>query len=581
MKKYKLKVTIFVCLSLLVGFIYIYPDVLFISKLKNEFKGIAFTATADELGYLSRINAVYKNNLTCRGVDIYEHRNDPWIQPFLGELIEGFLGRSLKINIIWLDILMSFFLPIALFWLIVALIMKLTDSSIPALLGSASILFGYSVFTNNLGILKEILISRTYSQPLWFLRPISPQLNHVFFILSLLMIYMSIATKKMLPILVSAVLVGSLFYMHPHYWTFIYAGLAVLTFFSVLTKNRDNVKIVSLLIIIASLISIPFWIHTYNLHLNRNFPNTLAFAGLIHTHQPILPVFHIVLSLSIITVLWLQNYPNLLFISSFLMGGILCLNQQIITGLTVVPGHWQGYTNKTFVMLALAVGLFRVVSSIKKKRVFLYLLLNKVSITVCILLFFSILAITQQKNYYKTHEAAAKSNQAIAGVYRWINHNVDDTDVILTHPHNFLLNRSPIVTEVLVYTKCYTYLPSGCSSFASSQENEERTLYAFKFYNYSWSELESYLNYANGAFFFGISVLPEFGGKGVSGEEISRIKDKYISLNRINAVVLLKKYKIDYVIIDNKDLPHYAEWLSKNELKNEYTDNNFCILRVL
>lgn len=572
---------IIIFISLLIGLIYIYPDLCFVYELKNEFKGIALTATHDELGYLACIKAVYKGNLTCSGIDIYEHRNALWTQPFFSELIEGSIGKLLRIDVIRLDILMSFFLPVILFWLIFILLLSLSDSKAYSLLGATFILLGYSVFTGTpVAILKEIFVTHRFSEPLWFLRPISPQFNHIVFILTLIMIYSGIMQKKRLGVLLSVFLVGALFYVHPHYWTYIYVGLFLLLLSSFSIKDKNTLKSTSLIIILSFLISIPYWIHAYQIKLNLNYLDALTFAGLVYTHKPILPVLHIVLSIGIIAILWLLRDVNIAFFASFLIGGLLCLNQQVVTGVTLVPGHWQGYTNKTFLIIALVYVLFRIITRLKKGDAIRFFKLFKVSLFLGILFLYAI-GFRQQDNYYRANKANMRERQAIAGVYNWLNRNTKNTDVVLTDPYNYLLGKSPYNLEVLTYTDCYTYLPIMYTSLLSKEEYEDRILTALRFFNYPLETVNFYLTHVNGGYFFGLRAHPDYGNNLIPASEIKRIIDRYVSLYNLDMIQAIKKYKVDYAIVENKYSPQYDLLIKKNKLIPVYKDKNFSILKII
>ncbi|MFA5089621.1 MAG: hypothetical protein WC510_01150 [Candidatus Omnitrophota bacterium] len=575
------KIIIVILISLSIGLIYIYPDLRFILELKNEFKGITLTATHDELGYLARIKAVYKGNPACRGIDLYEHRDALWTQPFLCELVEGSIGRLLKINVSRLDIIMSFFLPVILFWLIFILLMKLSDSKICSFLGAGSIVLGYSVFTAMpVVILKDILVTHNFSEPLWFLRPISPQFNHVVFILALVMIYSAVTHKKKKAIFFSAFFTGALFYIHHHYWTYIYAGLFILSLFFFVTGSKGSLKTVLLIIAWSLFLSLPFWLHAYKIRLSPNYLDALNFAGLINTHQPILPVFHLALSAGIIITLWFLKDANIIFITAFLAGGILCLNQQIVTGITMIPGHWQGYTNKTFLIIALAYVLFRIITRSINSDNRYSLRLFYTSLASIIVIFFYSLGFIQQNNYYYANKEKMRQRQAISGAYGWINRNAKNTDVVLTDPYNYLLGKSPFNFEVLTYTNCYTYLPMIYSSLLSKDEFEYRILAALRFFNYPKAGLDSYLSRANGTYLLGLQVLPDYGNNPISLTEVERIKTRYTSLLNLDAFTALKKYKVDYVVVENKSLPGYGMFFKTNKLTLVYRDDEFSILKI-
>ena len=102
------KILIFLLLSLLIGAVYIYPDIRFMAELNNDFKGITLTGTADETFYLARLKGIYKGDYKLANVGNYEHRNDIWFIPPYFEFILGSMGKALNISVPYLDIIFSF-----------------------------------------------------------------------------------------------------------------------------------------------------------------------------------------------------------------------------------------------------------------------------------------------------------------------------------------------------------------------------------------------------------------------------------------------------------------------------------------
>lgn len=88
-----------ILLSLIIGTIFIYPDLRFIKELGPDFKGITLTDSMDEVFYLARLNGVYKGDYRLANVGIYEHQNVPWtIPPFL-EVIIAKIGKMIGLSV--------------------------------------------------------------------------------------------------------------------------------------------------------------------------------------------------------------------------------------------------------------------------------------------------------------------------------------------------------------------------------------------------------------------------------------------------------------------------------------------------
>jgi len=141
----KKKIWLFVLLSILIGGIYIYPDIRFILEEGKNFKGITLTGTGDEAFYLAKLNAIYKGDYRISSIGLYEHRKDICLMPPFYEIAIGLAGKSLNIPVPYLDIILSFIFPVVIFWLIYIFTYCLSGSRALGILGGSVILLGCSL----------------------------------------------------------------------------------------------------------------------------------------------------------------------------------------------------------------------------------------------------------------------------------------------------------------------------------------------------------------------------------------------------------------------------------------------------
>lgn len=570
-----------ILLSLIIGSIFVYPDIRFIKELGPDFKGITLTGNVDEVYYLARLNGVYKGDYRLANVGIYEHQNAPWtIPPFL-EVIIAKIGKMVGLSVTQLDICLSFFLPILLFWLIYFLIFKLTDSKKIGIIGGGSVILGYDLFTSNLSLLKAVFLEFNCPRPLWFLRPVSPQLNYVPFLLSMLLIYISLTSKRklVLKLILTSVCMGSLTYVSPYYFSFVLSGLAVWLLASLIQKRFFVFKKIITICVLSLVISIPFWLHSLVIFSHPAFSYLSEKFAVMATRRPIFPIFYIFISILVIFLNRNAKYSRFWFLTSFLIGGFLCLNQQILTGKIMEPVHWRSYTNRTFIIIAFAVSLqplylylVRSILSIDSKKL-KYFKNLAFGFCICFLIFISLL---QQNNYYKQNKPFYLQPQSLSAPFNWFNNNTQKDDVILIDPFDQINGEMPSISpgHILAYTHNFVYTGMLSDSLLTKEETEYRYLSALSFFRHPLNEAYQFFSYNNGVFFRGMEALIAYGGTQISQEYLFHLENKYKNFFKKDQLKLIKKFRVNYIFVkDSRSLKNYLF------LKKVYDDGKYRIYK--
>jgi hypothetical protein len=558
------KLILFIILSILIGTIYIYPDIRFFAELGNKFKGITLTPMHDEPFYLARLNAVYHGDYRLANIGLYEHRNDPWLTPPYFEVLIGLIGKTLGIPVVYFDIILTFIFPIIIFWLIFLLVSKISDSIYLGILAATSIIMGYFLFSFDSALIKSIFLPPYFTRGLWFMRPFSPQFIYIPFIFSLLAMYLFIDSKTIWKTLIISFAIAMLNYLHIYIWLFMCAGLCVWFLTAVFKKDKLLVKNILFIFFCSTVLAIPFWINYLRVALNPNYYFLEKIFGTEYTHRLMLPFGYIILSIFAVYLNRDLNAKKLSFLISFLIGGLLCLNQQILTGKIIEPLHWTFYTNKTMLLIALIVGLRGIVP----KRLF--------TIDTRIIFYFTILFLfftgfMLQSHYYNANKKAFAQMQNLSGAIRWLNTHTKKDDVILTESIGY--PQSELIRIWMLYTRNYYYLARESHSLVSEEESQYRLLSAMRFFRYTKGEADKIIDFWDGLNLFGMSA--RYSVLKDTEESLGRIKQKYDHLMSEDPLLLIKRYKVDYVLIEEgnklfKNLGDIYPFL------NKVFDDGFC-----
>lgn len=565
---------ILIFLLIVVGLIYIYPDIRFRLEAGSQYKGIGFTGGPEELWYLARINGVYKGSVNLSDIYCYEHQNDPWFRPFFGELIVGKIGKYLGLSIVNLDIFMSAALNMILALLIFIFAYQLSGSYGLSILASFSVMLGYIVFSANTGILKAMFLTGSYSQPLWFLRPISPQFYYIPFFIALIFIHRAIYTAlNKTNVLIAGALLGSLFYCNLYYWTFIYAGLAVLAAIMFIKKEKTGLKTVFFIYLISFIAAIPYFISTLKVMKHPGF-DFLQASYMIFPSRKLFLYFPYFIPAAIAGVLlFVFKHRMRFFISAFLAGGLLCLNHQLVTGKNILQ-QWSFYSNKTFLIIAMIVAVQSTYSGWGAKNPLKRKSIKAILLTIA-LCFFIFVGFLQQERYYRANKELFLNKQNIAPAFNWLNQNGGKNDVVLTDP--FLDHTCDLTNYrmLLTYTEKFSYIPETGCMLITEEEANYRVLSALLFLGYKEDDVAEYVMSIKRSFAAAdknimIYSFPETFYEGLIL--------KFKSLANMRALDAVKRYKVDYVLIENKKA---EKTLSKsaNGLKVVYKDENFTILK--
>ena len=519
-----------VALSLVVAMVYSYSDARFILSLGDRYQGIAMTATPDELIYLGRIKALYKGHpWTINNFYNREHAGDPWVLGVLGENVTAAIGRALGLSVVHLDFLMSAVLPVILFWLCWRLTVDLGGGSRMGLLAAGAILFSYYWLTPKMGAVLDLLKGQGRAHALWFLRPISPQFNHVVLLATLVASWRALTRVSWGWVALAGTLFGVLFYAFVYHWTFVAAGVGLFGVVAWWRGERTTFARCVALLLLGGLLSIPYWQNVLAVIAHPGFSHLEMRAGVVHTRAPLIPWVHIVLIAAVAAGgFFCGRGREARFSLAFLAGGLLCLNQQLVTGRLLQPSHWQNYANKTMLLIALAaaVGWFVTSKRLPRLAASSRYATPATAGALALLVFAGTL---QQTRYYNRWKSYYAKRQALAPPMKWLSAHTPKDSVVLTDPFGWFSEGRPYQMEalldsrnrdhptpmadtflteleVLVYSHNQVYLPAMSDTLLSGEEVRHRYLAAIHFFGYPETEAQGFFRFRDGILFRGLDA---------------------------------------------------------------------------
>ncbi len=303
-----------------------------------------------------------------------------FLPPYLLSIPARAFGLDASQTFVGLSAFAGFFTALALFWLIV----QMTGDNRFAFVGTLLILFGGALVSGN-GAIVEIL-GRGAAYPfLPFMRRYIPAAAFPFFFAMFGFVWLTVkseikSTKYFASIsagLCFAVLVFSYFYL----WTTAAAFLFLLTFLWLVLRPEDwkqNFRFILLIDFIAFLSLIP-----YAILLSKRAPGTDSIQLLVLTHAPDLlrtPAIVCQIAIFIIALAVWRGFAELknastVFLLAFALVPFAVFNQQIVTGRSLQPFHYEYYVVNYIATLVIVLTVFIFLKNLRSAKIYTGILL--------------------------------------------------------------------------------------------------------------------------------------------------------------------------------------------------------------
>ena len=314
----------------------------FFAPKDSVFIGIS----AGESGvYTSQIRDVFEGNFFQSDSQLAEYKDGPSIFQILGST---FLGNLAKIfgDFKSIFVIEAFFTGFALFTVAYLLMFSFTKSFSWSVFSGLIFVAGYPIFIRLTPYSTDRVIKLFEDLFLLSKLPINPVLatlpyNSLYTLFQLTSIYLlhkSLSSKSTLNLILAGIFSGLLFYTTIYYWSIFFAGLGLLILFSLVTKSFEIFKKMFFIALISLLISIPFWI----IFLKNSQLDALTTFGPIKARfvELFFSSRYILFGVLFFLISKVKTFEKEYLAITFVLGGIFCLNIQLLTGFTILPNHW-------------------------------------------------------------------------------------------------------------------------------------------------------------------------------------------------------------------------------------------------
>jgi len=369
----------------------LYPQFALLAERGAEWRGTFASNDLDEPAYASYLQALIdgrpRKNDPYSGRDETAESPQPesifsiqFLPPYLISIPARAFGLDASQSFILLSAFTGFFTTLALFRLIV----QITDDNRFAFVGTLLILFGGALASGN-GAISEVL-GRGAAYPfLPFLRRYIPAAAFPFFFALFGFIWLALKSEIKSTKYVSAISAGLCFaflvFSYFYLWTTAAAFLFLLTLLWIILRPenwKQNLRFLLLIDLIAFLSLIP-----YAYLLAKRAPGTDSVQLLVLTHAPDLlrmpsVVCHAAIFLTALAA-WFGfvklKSASTVFLLAFALVPFAVFNQQIVTGRSLQPFHYEYYVVNYITALVVALTLFIYLKNLRSPKVYTTILL--------------------------------------------------------------------------------------------------------------------------------------------------------------------------------------------------------------
>ncbi|MBI2045836.1 MAG: hypothetical protein HYT28_00190 [Parcubacteria group bacterium] len=591
-----------ILVALFVGFVYVAPNIFFILSLGDEYRGIPMMHTANDDFYIARIQEILDGHPLVGSQAFYEYKNQTPLAPPVGEMLYAVPAMLFEVKPAAVIVASQFFLPLILFLLVYALLLKLFEdddsffAKINAIAGALLVTLGYDLIDYR-SLLAFLSGSASPAGFLIWARPINPVLGALLLMAFLGSLWRMIANirnerphKRALlsAAIFLALMVGSYFFS----WGIAVSILVMLALMYVLKKEYTIVKSMGVLAGYAFLMTLPYWYLVWQASKSPWYAEALLRNGIFYTHYPLMnKLLFLVLIVYAVFVGWqfIRDRKNTklveqkttgfiedwhLFTLAFILGSLWAYSQQIITGQTVWPYHFVQYSIP-LAMIVLMVLWYRIV-----RHQLRAIWAIGVFFAVAVPLVYGVYIQAGTFNRFYQYDA---NLQLFWPTLKWLDEQ-EKNCVVLANENE----KEPYVIIGLIpaFTHCDVYASPWSFSLMPIERSYYNYAVQLRMRGITDDHIEEYVKehiveardfiFSDWKDLYGVSDFPDFVSRSLD-ERIGNFADIYRRLAAINLEDMLRTYRLDY-IVSQGTLPQKI----LNELHGPnivFQDNNLFVYR--
>jgi hypothetical protein len=314
------------------------------------YKGIQMFGADAEYDYVAKVNKAQYADYS-KGPFPPDKGKNYYLAPQLGERMMALAAKILHVRAIDINVIFKFLSAAVLFLLIYFWVLYMSSSKEIALIASLFVLLGTNLF-DPAEIFRMISLKTGIDSFLPYTRPISPQISSFFLFGGLWGIYRLVYGDYRLRIAIVIGLISGLsLYSYIYTWTFLTVLLGLYFIHLIAQKKYERAKNIFYALLANGALALPFFINLLKARVDIDYADTALRIGAIHSRAPVFGLLF-ALACAALVFLWPREHKNVKYFFLFNIAALaVVLNQQLITGLKLQPGHYHWYVTKPLLAL--------------------------------------------------------------------------------------------------------------------------------------------------------------------------------------------------------------------------------------
>ena len=305
------------------------------------FRGIEIMPADQEHYYAARVREEMDGFSGGANTFYSSPKDQPALQPALPEWciaeIARIFGLSASSAFVLTKGVLAFFLMLSM----VSFFTLATGKKWAALLVATTLLFAGSALHAPWN-LPRFLFSSFSLDALRFARLVNPLWSSLWFFAALAGVASWLRERRTWKMLFVGFCLAMMLYAYVYAWTYLGTALVLLLVWCCFQRDMARVRDLFVLAVCIALLGIPYLLNVWALLQHPWYAETAARLGLVHLRTPVFGVWSVVFLLlsPFANRSWRDTAPLFPILA---LAGIIVLNQQILTGMFLVPHHYHWY----------------------------------------------------------------------------------------------------------------------------------------------------------------------------------------------------------------------------------------------
>ncbi len=421
------------------------PNILQRFDRQYLFQGIEIMPTDAETYYAVRFREILDGHPGLGNAYLSAPKEQPSIQPPIPEWTLATISRLMPFEPALNFILLKGLCAFAVFIVAFLLAHAITNRRYESLAAVTVMLFAAAAFSAPWNLL-EVLSSGSFTVFGWlrFARPVNPLWTMSWVYLTIFFLSQWVRKPDIVWIVLAALTTSLLLYAYFYAWTYLLAVVGLLLLWYAWHKDTKRLFHILLFFGIFALLGTIYFLHLAELMQHPWYLETSRRQGLIPSREPAFGVWIIALILISVfgkRIAWKEQWP---LVMALAFGGLIAMNQQLLTGQHLFPEHYHWYFIQPLgTLLATLIVLLAC-------REWLPVAAYR-SLIAGTIIFSVTFGFMQQRDTYGTYRNEWGVKQAYAPVLAFVRENLP-ADSVVHSLDNALLDLVPIYTSMNVYT---------------------------------------------------------------------------------------------------------------------------------